>query len=254
MTIALFLRVRFVRNLKFKKGVTLLGKLSTNEFELFVIQSWIIWNQRNTVVFGGKLKDPKWLNKRAKEFLDEFRQAKGQLRIHVSCPSESVWRPPSVFPFKLNFDAAVFSELSCSGIGAVIRNDNGEVMAAMSARGPLVADSAVAEVLACRRAMEFAREAGFTELVVEGDNLCVMKALAASEVDRSWLGHIIQDIKWLARNFRRISFSYVRRAANTVAHGLARYAKNIHEDMYRMEENPPPVLEALCYDFSQLNK
>ena len=44
----------------------LMGKLSTAEFELFVVQTWIIWNQRNTVVFGGKLKDPKWLNKRAK--------------------------------------------------------------------------------------------------------------------------------------------------------------------------------------------
>ena len=102
--------------------------------------------------------------------------------------------------------------------------------------------------------MEFAGEAGFTDLVVEGDNLSVMKLLAATETDHSWLGHIIQDIKGLTQRFRKVSFSYTRRAANSVAHGLARYAKNIHEDMYWMEENPPPVLEALCYDFSQLNQ
>ena len=151
--------------------------------------------------------------------------------------------------FKLNFDAVMFSELRFSGVGAMIRNEKGEVMAAMSARGPQVGESAVVEIIACRRALEFAGEAGFTDLVVEGDNLSVMKSLAAS-----WLGHIIQDIKGLTRSLRNVSFSYVRRATNSVAHGLVRYAKNIREDMYWMEENPPPVLEALCYDFSQLNQ
>ena len=57
----------------------LLGKLSIVEFELFLVQTWIIWNQRNTMVFGGKLKDPKWLNKREKEFLEDFHHAQGQL-------------------------------------------------------------------------------------------------------------------------------------------------------------------------------
>ena len=231
-----------------------MGKLSTAEFELFVVQTWIIWNQRNTVVFGGKLKDPKWLNKRAKEFLDDFHQAQGQLRIPVICPGDFIWHPPPNSVFKLNFDAAMFLELRCSDVGAMIRNEKGEVMAAMLVRGPQVGESVVAEIIACRRALEFAGEAGFTDLVVEGDNLSVMKSLAASETDHSWLGHIIQDIKGLTRSFRNVSFSYVRRAANSVAHGLARYAKNIHEDMYWMEENPPPVLEALCYDFSQLNQ
>ena len=116
--------------------------------------------------------------------------------------------------FKLNFDAAVFSELSCSGVGAMIRNEKGEVMAAMSVRGPQVVESAVAKIIACRRALEFVGEAGFTDLVVEGDNLSVMKSLATSETDHSWLGHIIQDIKWLTRSFQNVSFSYMRRVAN----------------------------------------
>ena len=51
-----------------------------------------------------------------------------------------------------------------------------------------------------------------------------------------------------------MSFSYVRRVANSMAHGLARYAKYVKEDMYWIEDNPPPVLEALYYDLSHLNK
>ena len=49
-------------------------RLSSVEFELFLIQSWMIWNQRNVVAHGGTVKDSRWLNKRTREFLDEFHQ------------------------------------------------------------------------------------------------------------------------------------------------------------------------------------
>lgn len=205
------------------------------------------------MVYGGKLKDPRWLNKRAKEFLEDFHHALGQLRILVIRPSDNVWHPPPESAFKLNFDVVIFSELNCSRVRAMIRNERGEVMAAMSVRGPQVVDSEEAEILACRRAMEFVREARFTELVIEGDNVNVMKSVSASEADQSRLGHIIQDIKWLTQGLRKVS-SYVRRVANSVAHGLARYAKYVKEDMYWIEDKPLPVLKALYYDLSHLNK
>ena len=205
------------------------------------------------MVYGGKLKDPRWLNKRAKEFLEDFHHALGQLRIPVIRPGDNVWHPPPESAFKLNFDAVIFLELNCSRVGAMIRNERGEVMAAMSARGPQVVDtSEEAEILACRMAMEFVREAGFTELVIEGDNVNVMKSVSASGADQSRLGHIIQDIKWLTQGLRKVSFSYVRRVANSVAHGLARYAKYVKEDIYWIEDNPPPVLKALYYDLFRI--
>ena len=48
---------------------------------------------------------------------------------------------------KLNFDVAVFTEQLSSGIGAIIRNAQGEVMAGMSAKGPYVRNSEEAEAL-----------------------------------------------------------------------------------------------------------
>ena len=35
---------------------------------------------------------------------------------------------------------------------------------------------------------------------------------------------------------------------NMVAHSLARYAKNISDEMYWLEDSPPPELEALYQD------
>lgn len=97
----------------------------------------------------------------------------------------------------------------------MIRNVRGEVMAAMSTRGPPVIDSSEAEILACRKALEFAVDAGFMDFVIEGDNENVMRSVSASGADLSRLGHIIQDIKWLAHGLRWVSFSSIKRGANS---------------------------------------
>ena len=62
---------------------SLLNRLSASKFELFLVQTWLIWNQRNTIIYGGKLKEPNWLNKRAVAFLNEFQQA----QIHLAIPA-----------------------------------------------------------------------------------------------------------------------------------------------------------------------
>ena len=94
----------------------------------------------------------------------------------------------------MNFDAAVFSDQHCSGFGAIIRNSSGEVMVGMSVKGPYVNSSKEAEVLACRRAMEFSREVGFSRVIIEGDCLNVMRALSVSTKNSSLLGHIYGSI------------------------------------------------------------
>ena len=51
------------------------GRLSKEELELFWVQSWLIWNQRNTLMHGGVIQDPGRLNQRARDYLEEFRMA-----------------------------------------------------------------------------------------------------------------------------------------------------------------------------------
>ena len=97
-------------------------------------------------------------------------------------PSVNVWKCPPSSIFKLNFDAAIFANLNCSSFGAIIRNERGEVMAAISAmstKGPPVADSKEAEILAYRQALEFSIDAGLTELIIEEDNANVMRSLSS---------------------------------------------------------------------------
>ena len=91
----------------------------------------------------------------------------------------------------------------------MIRNEKAEVMAAMSAKGPLVGDSEETEILACRKVLEFAIDASFSELVSEGNNANVMKSISSTGVKQSRLGHIIEDIQSLAHGLRWVNVSAV---------------------------------------------
>ena len=129
----------------------LVSRLSTDKMELFWVQCWLIWNQRNCVLYGVQLKHSTSLNKRTEEFLEEFKQA--QVSLDSSLREQTMgdaWQPPPSMEYKLNFDAAIFSGLEKSGIGAIIRNDKDEVMVGMFAIGLKVDTSEEAELLACR--------------------------------------------------------------------------------------------------------
>ena len=82
---------------------------------------------------------------------------------------------------KLNFDGACFDNGAASSHRAVIRNEKGEIMAAIAVRGGAVRDSEEVEVMACRKALEFAIDASFMEIILEGDNAMVMKVISQAE-------------------------------------------------------------------------
>ena len=124
---------------------------------------------------------------------------------------------------------AIFSESNSSWFGAIIRNDKGEVMATMSAKGPSVSSNDEAELLACRKAMEFATDAGFLELVVERDNANVMKAMSSSMANLSLLGNVVKDVHQLILDLHWVNICYTRRGGNRLAHVLAQHARNISD-------------------------
>ncbi|KAK9988413.1 hypothetical protein SO802_028652 [Lithocarpus litseifolius] len=121
------------------------------------------------------------------------------------------WQPPPQSVYKLNYDAAMFIDNASSGFGAVIRNFRGEVMAAMTAKGPAVQCSEEAELLACRKVMEFAIDAGFTVLIVEGDSVNAMRSIISVKENQSALGHVIGDIRHLMGALEWISVSCTKK-------------------------------------------
>lgn len=121
-------------------------------------------------------------------------------------------------------------------------------MAALSAKGPPVQDSDEAETIACRKALEFAIDVGFLDLVIEGDNANVMRAITSNSMDRSRLGIIVEDIHCFVNRLRWSSVRCVKRSANAVTHSLASFARNVIEDLAWTKDCPQLAMEALYHD------
>lgn len=75
-----------------------------------------------------------------------------------------------------------------------------------------------------------------------------MKAISSSMADLSLLGNVVEDDNQLILDLHWINICCARRGGNRVAHVLAQHARNIFDDMYWMENSPPPVMEVLYQD------
>ena len=67
-------------------------------------------------------------------------------------------------------------------------------MATLAMKGEAVKDSEEVEVMACRKALGFAVDPSFMEIILEGDNALAMKTVSQAQPNLSRLGLIYEDI------------------------------------------------------------
>ena len=154
--------------------------------------------------------------------------------------------------FKVNYDGAIFADQGKAGIGVVICNSEGAVMASLSQHISLLAIVAQVEASAARRATEFALEIGITQAIIEGDLEIIFKDLINPGPSLALHGHLIQDVKFLATGLSFVSFAHVQRQGNTVAHVLARRAATMPNLTVWMEDVPPDIYHVVQADLNSL--
>ncbi|GLT95180.1 hypothetical protein SLE2022_128760 [Rubroshorea leprosula] len=155
-----------------------------SKLELFRVVCWSLWNNRNDILWESKRQQPQQVCEMAVRFLQEYAEANSK-----------------------EF-----------GVGAVVRDCNGEVIAAMS----------------CRRQGTLRVEA------VEAYGLLLL----------SKLGGLLEDCKGLMDRFNECRVQHVRRAGNQVAHELARRAEYIAGDEFWVEEVPDPIKAFVLNDMA----
>lgn len=91
------------------------------------------------------------------------------------------WMPLPCELYKVNFDAAWTKDQEYVGIGVVIQNHIGDFLARMNMVGSRAKSEEVTEFIAARASLTFALDAGFTRIILEGDNLGVINATRSRE-------------------------------------------------------------------------
>ncbi|KAK7851232.1 hypothetical protein CFP56_042712 [Quercus suber] len=180
-------RFNFIRTKKLSTFADLVQFLclhgSSDLFAWFAMVVWSIWERRKRLRVG----QPSWqvneVVQRASELLHEFQDVQTPVR-QAAVRSEDLRLFLVVFymlSVRVNFDAALFENLGCAGIGVAVRDSVGEIIAALSQRIPLPLSVEMAEAMAVRRAVLFVQELCLSKVVVEGDCLRVVAALNSPE-------------------------------------------------------------------------
>ena len=228
------------------------GAYDESKVALVATLAWAMWGNRNEVRNGGKKKTGcelvQWTSRYLKEYYAALFRPATDREVKVAR-----WAPPPPGRYKINVDGAVFKAQKAAGIGVLIRDCQGQVIAAMSKKikaplGPLETKAKAVEA-----GLQFARDIGIQDCIFEGDSLTVFNAICGNSLPPSSVAAVLSGIKTLSCQLRRVDFSHVRRQCNTPAHLLAQHAKDIVDFIAWLEENPCFIEQSLHHDVLCLN-
>ncbi|XP_050280472.1 uncharacterized protein LOC126721479 [Quercus robur] len=212
--------------------------------------AWCIWVRRNKL----REKLPVWAvgetARRAWELLQEYWDVQDNpSRTSVQRPRQK-WSPPELGVYKLNFDGAIFESSARAGLGVVVRDAEGMIIAALSQNIKLPSSVDLVEALAARRAILFAQELCLGQVMVEGDSLRVITAINNPQKNRTQWGHVVEDIKKASSWFQTCSFGHIYREGNSLAHSLAKRAVLSADLDVWLEDLPQDLIDVFQSDLS----
>lgn len=197
---------------------------------LVVIVAWALWSNRNDVKHGGVRKNPEALVQWVTHYLMEYTAATEM----VSPVTEDVsvqWNPPPPAMLKINVDGAISKRQNRVGVGSVIRDEAGRLVAAMSRSISTPLGPLEVEAKAFEAGLQLARDLGYQDVILEGDSLILVRALCGLSSPPSTIDSLVVGLQYMCSEFRMVYVSHVRKQGNKPAHILAKYALSLNESV-----------------------
>ena len=129
-----------------------------------------------------------------------------------------------------------FKTQSRQGLGVVVRDSYGRVIAGLSERITLPPTVEDLKALDSRKAVSFAIDLDLREVVFEGDSEVIFKHLSSDQPSIAAFGHIVEDARSLAAMLGRFSYSHLKHKGNMVADKLTKQAKFLYEPKIWLED------------------
>jgi len=228
----------------------ILSRCTSRETTILAIAFWHIWEARNAMRNGETELHPWCLVEKILAYVDmvflHCYQSISPKRCESTMPNQ--WSPPPEGWIMINVDAAIFVDANRMGLGLVVRDHRGELLAAFRQGIDKITNPELVETIAFRRALFFAMQLPYDKVVVASDCLTLINKLRSRKVDRSHTGIIVEDIKQLMRVSSVVfSFIHVSRNCNEVAHALAKSADQLCVSEW-FHSPPELILSKLCND------
>lgn len=230
----------------------LLNKKSKG-MDLFAYIAWLAWVERNNQWHGkNACTHPEEVVSKATRLLEEFKQVnkrgeKGKIA------RSGRWSPPPVGFYKLNTDGAVDVVNGKRGLGAVLRNEYGDLMGACAF--PIFGNFSplVTELLALKAGLQFALDTRTLPILVETD--CSEAVRLVNSTDHCWAeeGVLIADVKALMYDVGVSTISFQPRECNSTAHCIAKFALTEQSAFTCIEDGPDWLMESINNDSKVCN-
>jgi hypothetical protein len=157
------------------------------------------------------------------------------------------WKKPRRGNIKANCDANLKVNGKW-GLGAIFRDNEGQILASATWEMPGFNDPATAEACALYFTTRLAVDCCFTSVEFECDSSVVVKGVNERDASpRNYLGNFLLGIWNTRQSFIFCSFSHVHRKANKVAHKLASLAHNTLDWIW-LEETHPTIVPFVLRD------
>lgn len=122
------------------------------------------------------------------------------------------------------------------GFGVVVRDYHGQVLGYLRNNRNTYTFAFNVEALCLFEVVNFYEVVGFTNLILEGEALQVIKILRQEAEDYSEGGCIINDARSLLNSFANWFIQYSKKSCNVAAHLLAQNAINCSVPILLLEE------------------
>uniref|UniRef100_A0A2N9HZK5 Reverse transcriptase domain-containing protein n=1 Tax=Fagus sylvatica TaxID=28930 RepID=A0A2N9HZK5_FAGSY len=182
-----------------------------------------VWSneRRNKLRLNQEVDSINHVGLQAKSYLEEYMRENEPSNPKPQPALAVRWIPSRKHRYKVNYDGAVFKETNAAGIGVIVRDSSGLVMASLSQKVRFPHSVPSIEAWAVKRSIQFVLEIGLTDAKFEGDSQTIVAALNDPKPSLAPFGLLITDAKVLASKLQSFSFSHVKRQGNQLAHAFS---------------------------------
>lgn len=218
---------------------------------MIIALCWTTWHERNQFVFQSKARDPHFLVAKAEATVEAYERVKmskmetAAKAFTVKTSSEQIF---SQRHFKVNVDAAINRDTYQGGLGVVIRDGEGNVIAAAIKQTNFNGDAALVEAAAVKLGIQVAIDTGLTPLIIETDCKDVVNLVLHKKSNQTEICWIITDIQSeMQRGGNLFKFQHIPRENNVIAHNLAKMAVASGDSCIWRDSFPPQVMSVITH-------
>ena len=231
-----------------------LNDIQSPSIEIMFTTAWELWNARNALLYEGVVCNVVDICQKAAGMAVDFLELDARLDVDnvvMRMGKYDKWKPPPISRYKMNIGLHVINGQRGVGVGFLIRNSQGLVIAAQSMKIHEGSDSVQRHAWAVLHAIQFAYVIGIRCVEMELGCYELVDLLQSNGPCLAPIGNLVDDILAWKDSFEFLNFSLVKNVCNKAVLALATEAASSISNQVWLEDCPVSIFSLVQSDYIQ---